>query len=488
MAIQKKINYAVMWCWSVTMLVLTGSYIMEVVKGVRSVMYVVVMLGIGLIPLALAWGFMLTSKGKSKIIKYLAPISYMVFYAVALVQTDFAITCCFYFPMISVVIMYYDLKYIGVMAGGMLACNVGSVIYHALTTEYNAKLVTQWEIQIAATALIGIFLWYSCYILVKINDGKIKEVQEALGRSEKFSNDIASATGQISVAVSQVKDDLKNSTNNNHEVNISMQEVFGGVHSMTEELQKQTVAMQESQGRIDDVVKASSNIAQVSTDTREGFQKGNEDIGKAKEVSDMISESAKSTKDAMNTLVKKTEEAMGILEVIQGISSQTNLLALNASIEAARAGVLGKGFSVIADEIRDLSESTKESTETISSLLTQLSSSEKDVGKDMSETIDNVEVQAQTISDAFDKFANISDNLRTLDEEIDRISASVEELSTENSHVVDATLQMSGVSEELSASVTEVEELSKKSSENFENILVEVEKISNAMDDMKEDE
>ena len=485
MKILKKTNYAVMWCWSITMAILTAPYIMEIFKGVRDVLYVASMLGIGLIPLVIAWILMISTKGKSKVIKYLAPISYMVFYAVALFENNYAVTCGFYFPMIAVIIMYYDLKYIGIIAGGMLACNVGGVVYHAMTTDYTPAMVTQWEIQIAASLLLGVFLWYSCRILVEINKGKIDEVEDALTQSEKYSQDIAQATKKISEAVSKVKDDLKSSTNNNNEVNMSMHEVFGGVHSMSEELQKQTIAMQTSQERIDEVVNAASSIAELSTATRNDFIVGNDEITKAKDVSDRISNSSKSTKEAMSVLVEKTKEAMGILEVIQGISSQTNLLALNASIEAARAGVLGKGFSVIADEIRDLSESTKEATETISDLLQELSGSEQHVGQDMTQTIEDVEIQVQTIDSAFEKFAGINENLKSLDEEIDKISASVEELSSENSQVVDATLQMSGVSEELSASVTEVDELSKRSSENFESILLEIEHISDTMSQMK---
>ena len=132
-----------------------------------------------------------------------------------------------------------------------------------------------------------------------------------------------------------------------------------------------------------------------------------------------------------------------------------------------------------------MSESTKEATETISDLLQELSGSEQHVGQDMTQTIEDVEIQVQTIDSAFEKFAGINENLKSLDEEIDKISASVEELSSENSQVVDATLQMSGVSEELSASVTEVDELSKRSSENFESILLEIEHISDTMSQMK---
>ncbi len=83
-------------------------------------------------------------------------------------------------------------------------------------------------------------------------------------------------------------------------------------------------------------------------------------------------ENINTLQESVNVLEQKSENITNIISTITGISGQTNLLALNASIEAARAGEAGKGFAVVADEIRQLSEQTKDATEEIRDLVTEI--------------------------------------------------------------------------------------------------------------------
>ena len=113
-------------------------------------------------------------------------------------------------------------------------------------------------------------------------------------------------------------------------------------------------------------------------------------------------------------LNERTTKVADILSTIVDISSKTNLLALNASIEAARAGEAGRGFAVVAEEIRVLSEQTKQATENISVILSQLSSDVESVTSSIGNSVDSIEKQNRLIDETKGKFDAIDGGVNEL--------------------------------------------------------------------------
>ncbi|MFT7007342.1 MAG: methyl-accepting chemotaxis protein [Colwellia sp.] len=178
---------------------------------------------------------------------------------------------------------------------------------------------------------------------------------------------------------------------------------------------------------------------------------------------------------SLQELGGNVESINSVLGVIQGISEQTNLLALNAAIEAARAGEQGRGFAVVADEVRTLAQRSQQSTVEISGILDSLKSSSQRTIQDMSESAE--------------KRAAVSDAMSAIRGLIDSTSGSIKELTEMNIHVSTAASEQSTVASQIAESITgiaslaeEIGEGSSVSREKFE----ELENLSNELNQVSD--
>ncbi|GAL21396.1 N-acetylglucosamine regulated methyl-accepting chemotaxis protein [Vibrio maritimus] len=159
------------------------------------------------------------------------------------------------------------------------------------------------------------------------------------------------------------------------------------------------------------------------------------------ELSNDISASAA----AVNQVEERVESIGSVVGTIQGISEQTNLLALNAAIEAARAGEAGRGFAVVADEVRNLAQRTQQATVEIQEMISQLQSSANSA----------VELMEKSVVEAADGVELVT-NAGT---ELDGIVSQVNQINDMNFQIATAAGQQSSVAEEMNQNLTNVREL-----------------------------
>jgi methyl-accepting chemotaxis protein len=196
-------------------------------------------------------------------------------------------------------------------------------------------------------------------------------------------------------------------------------------------------------------------------------------------------EVVKETVDAINTLAREVEaastvinkleedsEAIGsMLSVIRGIADQTNLLALNAAIEAARAGEQGRGFAVVADEVRTLASKTQESTQEIQTIIQGLQEGTAKAVKVMNESVVSAKTTVEKASDASSSLTNI----------VKAVSA----ISEVNIQIATASEQQSASVNEIDQSVVHIAELSEKSTAGSDQTLHACEDLANLGDSLK---
>lgn len=216
--------------------------------------------------------------------------------------------------------------------------------------------------------------------------------------------------------------------------------------------EESTKAMEEMTIGIVRVADNSSTIAQAANAMNELAMNGNEAILSAVNQMDTIEQHTNTITNIVTNLNENSNEIGTIMQLITGIAEQTNLLALNAAIEAARAGEAGKGFAVVADEIRKLADQTSHSASQVHELISDIQSKSNDAMQSMDSSRNEVNEGAQAIHHVGDIFKDIKSAINNITEQIDDLSALAEE--------------MSAGSEEVTASVQEITFMTNNAVEN----------------------
>lgn len=248
-----------------------------------------------------------------------------------------------------------------------------------------------------------------------------------------------------------VKDVEKTIMQSNH-ITETMQQVAEGAEQQSLATKESAGAMNEMAIGIQRVAESANIVSEQSKSTVQVAKNGEETVELAVKQMDFINESVTQLSATITMLGTRTQTIDEIVQVITSIAEQTNLLALNAAIEAARAGEHGKGFAVVADEVKKLAEQSQSSAKEITQLINEIHVGTNDAVKAMNVGIKDVNVGIEVVHKAGASFTDIVQASELIAVQIEETSAIAEE--------------MSASSQQVSASVEEVSRIADASASN----------------------
>lgn len=310
-------------------------------------------------------------------------------------------------------------------------------------------------------------------------NGMMDDVSGLIHAVEDKSNHILEVAGGISEVTGNTKTTIE-------QVTQAIDSVAQGAVKQAESTQEANTEVEHLKNSLDETKEYVSGMNGMTEKANEVSTEGIESVKDLIEKSGKTAEKSKVSLEVMNEMVESIDKIFYISDTIADITSQTNLLSLNASIEAARAGEMGKGFAVVADEIRKLADESKESTDEIKKIITEITEKSKLVESTMQENEVLQTEQQEAINRTEEIFGEIMKQIEMLGSGMERINALNDTMSANKDLVVDKMGTIASVSEQSAAATEEVNASTEQVNVTMEEISEHTETLQAIAKDLME--
>ena len=480
-----KANIKARRIWLVFALLLSANYGTDVSQGGYPSTNFIIFLILCWVPF-FAGDLLLRIRGKADDrYRYALVVGYGIFYTFLICTTDSPIAFTYILPVVSLLVLYKDRKFMVGCAIANIASVIISVIYHLVVLGQNtATDQKNYQLQIACLLLCYIGYIMSIRHLIESDGALTNSIKADLKRVVTTVEQVKTASNTIMDGITVVRE---LATENKHGSDI----VVDGMNKLTDhngQLQSRTASSQEMTGDINSQVQ---NVASMIND----MVSLTEESGKHAKTSSVDLESLVQTAGTMADLSNEVEHILDAFKAefetvkqetgtIDSISSQTNLLALNASIEAARAGEAGKGFSVVAEQIRKLSTETKDSSGQISEALSRLDEISGKMTSSIEETLKLIQATLEKVTQTGENVNKITQDSSLLGEHIQTIDSAMKEVESSNRQLVENMEQVSSIVETMTTCISDSDETSKRMLSKYEESASNINNIENVIQEL----
>ena len=316
---------------------------------------------------------------------------------------------------------------------------------------------------------------YVCYKLQKVAEGDltvsvntkrtdefkllIDELGMTVTKIKNLITNVTTASDDLNVASDRVAESSRMFMQTSEGIQHAVAEIEQGVAKLDEDSADCLTQMDSLSEKIGVVTEGTGVIGGLAVETGESIKEGVESVSELTGTAQSTTEITTHVVEAIGVLEAKTRSIGQIIGVINGIAEQTNLLSLNASIEAARAGEAGRGFSVVAEEIRKLADQSLGSAKQISKIVDEIVANMGEVVTVAKKAEDIVKLQEDAVGNTTNSFSEMDGQVQTLVKSLDEIKAGVNNMEEARVATLGAIESISAISAETAACSTNVSDM-----------------------------
>lgn len=285
----------------------------------------------------------------------------------------------------------------------------------------------------------------------KVSDDEVGELQvsfrQMTGNLKEIITHVSDSSDQVAASAEELMASADETMLGTELISTSIQNVSDAADKQKEMSNASASFAHKVLEEAEEIANQANQATTLSNSTNEKIEKGSVYVENTVSQMNLIQSTVDETADSLTLLASRTTEIVNILKLVQDISDQTNLLALNAAIEAARAGEAGKGFAVVADEVKKLSEQTKQSVSDISRIAVEIENDTTTTVASIQQVKDRVNAGITISYDTKATFDEILAIIGQVQNQVTEITAVSDSIHSKMATVSEQSLQMAAVSE-----------------------------------------
>lgn len=286
----------------------------------------------------------------------------------------------------------------------------------------------------------------------------------------KLINDVQNQSSQVAAASQEMTASAHQSAQASEQVAVSIVSIAESMNQGLHAAKDADIMTQDVTHSVEEIAAKAKDIDNVAKTTSKNASLGSTAVGNALSEMEKIDEGSREIQNAIAKLDKGSQEIGNIVELISNIAAQTNLLALNAAIEAARAGEAGRGFAVVADEVRKLAEESETSSRRIGELIKRNLSDMQGAVEVSRIGTERINEGIMVVKDAGNTFNLIVSDVENLSQQVDFIAKAIGEIAAGSEKIASSVDQITSISQKNAAETESVSAATEEQSASMEEI------------------